>query len=88
MRTNQRNLIDVARKHGTATASSWRAVSDGDTVSVWHYSAHLVDVVVVSESGGVSCYNVIPVNPGYGSTTDRCGIRKITGWGYRELFGC
>ena len=92
--SNLTNLVVDAVRYGDASAShrNWQAVyfageriSDG-IVSVWHFSAHMIDV---ARDGTVT-----PVNPGWGSTTDRCGIRKITAGynghegsvGYRELF--
>ena len=87
-RSNLTNLVVDAVRHGEASASSrhWQASYTDGIVSVWHYATHMIDVT----RGGI----VTPVNPGWGSTTDRCGIRRITAGynghqgsvGYRELF--
>ena len=87
-RSNLTNLVVDAVRHGDASASGrkWQASYNDGIVSVWHYATHMIDVT----RGGI----VTPVNPGHGSTTDRCGIRRITAGynghegsvGYRELF--
>ena len=88
--SNLTNLVVDAIRHGDASASGrkWQAHYDvfNGTVSVYHFSTHMINV---ARDGTVT-----PVNPGWGSTTDRCGIRKITAGynghegsvGYRELF--
>ena len=96
--SNLTNLVVDAFRHGDASASGrkWQASKrwsglkprsvDSQIVGVWHFSTHMIDV---ARDGTVT-----PVNPGWGSTTDRCGIRKITAGynghegsvGYRELF--
>lgn len=82
MRTNQKNLVKVARQKGTAVASSWSAYGRPDgSVAVVHYSTHMVTVnpdnTVTAESRG------------WGSMTDKCGLRKIladvSGQGYGEV---
>ena len=86
--SNLTNLVIDAVRHGEASASDrkWQASYTDGIVSVYHFSTHMIDV---ARDGTVT-----PVNPGWGSTTDRCGIRKITAGyngpngsvGYRELF--
>ena len=86
--SNLANLVVDAYRYDESSASgrNWRASYTDGTVSVWHFSTHMIDV---ARDGTVT-----PVNPGWGSTTDRCGIRKITAGynghegsvGYRELF--
>ena len=98
MRSNLTNLVRDAMAHGEATASGgkWRAYRDFPTlnprnpyggheraVEVWHHATPMFRVY----AGG----SVVPVNPGHGSTSDRCGVRRITegagvGVGHRELF--
>lgn len=82
---NQSNLIATAARKGSAKASTWRAYRDGSTVTVWHYSHPMVAVDTATGQA-------TPLSRGYGSMTDKCGIRKIlTGYGipmgYRELHG-
>ena len=95
--TNLANLVDDAVRHGEASASSgrWRAyktltyrdsiyMSDRYAVEVWHHNTAMMRVYPGDR--------VIPRDPGYGSTSDRCGVRRITegagcGIGYRELYG-
>jgi hypothetical protein len=96
--SNLTTLVAHAFMYGESSASGrkWRAVrrwpSDDpegrgrELVEVWHHATHMIDV---TRDGTVT-----PVNPGHGSTSDRCGIRKITAGyngpngsvGYRELF--
>jgi len=98
-RSNLSNLVRDAFLHGEASASDrrWQAfhfVGTGfpygmaryrrGAVGVWHYSTHMFNVTRDGQ--------VIPVNTGWGSMTDRAGVRRITdGWGcsvgYRELYG-
>jgi hypothetical protein len=100
MRSNLTNLVRDAMAHGEATASDgkWRAYRDpcerGKSnpyrdpyyaVEVWHHATAMIRVYGDGE--------VIGLDPGYGSTTDRCGIRRVTagfngdgGTGYRDLF--
>ena len=103
MRSNLTNLVRDAIRHGEATASSgkWRAYRSpcerGKSnpygwardpyyaVEVWHHNTAMFRVY---QDGAVA-----PLDTGWGSTTDRCGVRKITsgyngdgGTGYRELF--
>ena len=86
--SNLANLVVDAVRHGSASASGqkWRAHYADGVTEVWHFNTRLIDV---ARDGTVT-----PVNPGWGSTTDRCGIRRITAGyngpngsvGYRELF--
>lgn len=85
-RSNLKNLVRDAFVHGEASASDgrWYAWHFGGAVGVWHYRTHMFNVTRDGQ--------VIPVNPGWGSMTDRAGVRRITdGWGcsvgYRELYG-
>lgn len=86
-RTNQRNLVRVARALGESVASSWSAYrrsggSWGDHVAVWHYNT-LMFLVHADDT-------VTPISRGYGSMTDKCGLRKvladISGQGYAEVY--
>ena len=97
-RSNLTSLVAHSWMYGEATASNgnWRGVlrwpSDDpegrgrEIVEVWHRGTHMLSL---TRDGAVT-----PVNPGWGSTTDRCGIRRITAGynghegsvGYRELF--
>jgi len=91
MASNQKTVVDDAYRQGTATASTWTCnKSDYDTVSVVHHNTHMIDIIFDAHFNAVK---VVPINAGWGSTTDRCGIRKITdgagiSTGYRELFNC
>jgi len=88
-RSNLSNLIADTFLHGAAHASSykWRAERVGETVQVWHHQTPMFDVDRYGE--------VYPVDRGHGSSSDRCGVRRITagfgcetpmGVGYRELY--
>jgi hypothetical protein len=85
MRANQETLVAVARRHGKAVASSWRAYRDNDSgaVLVWHYDTLMLEIDDDNTVRGIS--------GGWGSMTDKCGIRKIltnvNGQGYRQIFG-
>jgi len=81
-------LITTARKakSGKAQASEgrWKAVRHDDGVCVYHYATQMVLVTPDNE--------IIPVNAGWGSMTDKKGIRTIArGIGvitsYNEVFG-
>ena len=84
MRANLETLVAVARKHGTATASEgrWRARLNHGDVMVYHYSTLMLAVGPDDE--------VTPICMGYGSMTDKCGIRKVlrnvNGKGYAEVY--
>jgi len=82
-RTNQRNLVKVARAKGSAVASSWQAYGRPDgSVAIVHYTTHMVTVNPDN--------TVTPESLGWGSMTDKCGLRKIltdvSGQGYGEVF--
>jgi hypothetical protein len=89
-RSNLTNLIvDAFNSEGGATASNrnWIATRMGNYVGVEHHGTHMFNV---SRAGVVE-----PVDSGHGSTSDRCGVRRITagfgcggpqGVGYRELY--
>ena len=103
MQSTLKNLINDAYKagvfgHASASAGRWQADmytpaaygSDVRVIGVWHHGTELIRVVM-DENGVAS--KVIPIDSGWGSTTDRCGVRKITdgagiSTGYRELFDC
>lgn len=76
MRTRIARLVEVAATHptGTATASNgkWWAtrIDDSHAVVVGH---HLTKMMTVDYERRV----VIPVSPGWGSQTDKCGIGAI-----------
>jgi hypothetical protein len=86
--SNLTNLVVDAVRYGDAQASSrrWLAHYRDGVTEVWHRGTHMIDV---ARDGAVTA-----VNRGYGSTSDRCGIRRITAGynghegsvGYRELF--
>ena len=96
-RSNLTSLVAHSWIYGEATASNgnWRGVltvlvdPEGrgrEIVEVWHRGTHMLSL---TRDGAVTA-----VNRGYGSTSDRCGIRRITAGynghegsvGYRELF--
>lgn len=84
--SNLSNLISDAHRHLEAQASAykWRAYFDGVGVNVWHHSTHMFSFL----NDG----SIVPIDSGHGSTSDRCGVRRITqgagvGIGYRELYG-
>ena len=99
MRTNLLNLIHTAAREGQSYASGgkWRANFETDPfgessmswVDVWHHNTHMFTVHL--NEWNDTWGRVEPVNPGYGSTSDRCGVRRIlTGignpLGYKELY--
>ena len=87
-RSTLSNLLSDAHGHMEASASDgkWRAIFTGFGVDVYHYTTHMFTFL----NDGT----IVPVDPGYGSTSDRQGVRKITGGpqggefsiGYRELY--
>ncbi len=95
-------LIQRAVEYRRASASDgeWQArLVQGDPVfdaemlvEVWHHGTHMFDCRM-GLSGMPASAGVTPVDPGYGSTSDRCGVRRITegayveGIGYNELYG-
>ena len=85
MRTNMLNLVSVARSKGDATASTWRAYRSvvNGAIVVKHYDTHMISVMPDD--------TVVAVDKGWGSMTDKCGIRKIltnvNGKGYADIFG-
>lgn len=83
-----RTLITTARKakSGKATASEgrWKAVIGIDGVYVYHYTTQMIIVTPDND--------IIAVNEGWGSQTDKRGVREIArGVGiltsYNEIFG-
>ena len=99
--SNLSNLLQDAVDHRQASASNgkWVAVLvQGDPVfdlgmivEVFHHGTHMFDAAM-GQPGQSAQVAVTPVNPGYGSTSDRCGVRRITegayveGIGYKELY--
>jgi hypothetical protein len=99
--SNLSNLLQDAVNHRQASASNgkWVAVLvQGDpvfdlgmVVEVFHHGTHMFDASMgcIGQSAHVA---VTPVDPGHGSTSDRCGVRRITegayvdGIGYKELY--
>ena len=107
-RSNFKNLISDAynegwRSHAGASIDTWwpqgkwqaeayprEPYSDNTVIGVWHRGTELIRVVL---DGHGAALRVIPIDSGWGSSTDRCGVRKITAGagistGYRELFNC
>jgi len=100
--SNLSNLIQdaVEYRRASASAGKWVAVLvQGDPVfdramivEVWHHGTHMFDARMGHKDFTAS-EAVTPVDPGYGSTSDRCGVRRITegayveGIGYKELYG-
>ena len=88
--SNLANLVDDAFYHGKAQASGYRWKAERQTMSVLvtHHSTPMFKVWMCD----TSCkHNVQPIDRGYGSTSDRCGVRRITegagvGIGYKELY--
>ena len=72
-RSNLSNLVNDAFEHGDVQASSgrWRGERMGDFVAVTHHNTHMFNVT----RGG----EVDPIDSGHGSTSDRCGVSRITG---------
>ena len=92
MRSNLTNLVDDGFWAGHATASDgrWTATRRDLAVEIRHHGCHMIDVSI-SNVGHYHAHYVRAVDPGYGSTSDRCGVRRITegagvSTGYRELF--
>lgn len=87
MRANLGTLIGTARQNPdrTVTASSWTATAqESGHVTVWHYRTPMFTVNPRGE--------VLPINAGWGSQSDRCGVSRIlAGAGihttYRALYG-
>ena len=102
-RSNFKNLISDAYREGcggyaAASDGKWQAEmhtpaaygSDARVIGVYHFGTELIRIVV---DGHGAALRVIPIDSGWGSMTDRCGVRKITAGagistGYRELFNC
>ena len=77
--TTLSNLIARAvTNRGESVASTWRAYDNGEFVTVTHYST---DMVEVYRDG-----SIVPLSAGWGSMSDKKGIRTITGRGYWEIF--
>lgn len=70
--TNLTNLVPTAREKGSATASNgrwWANLGPDGDVIVGHFSTHMITVEGDDE--------VVAINRGWGSQTDKCGIAKI-----------
>ena len=94
MRSNLANLVDDGfwAGHATASGGKWTATRERGSwiVEIRHHGCHMIDVWI-SNVGHYHAHYVRAVHPGYGSTSDRCGVRRITegagvSTGYRELF--
>ena len=104
--SNLSNLIQDAVEYGSASASAgkWQAVcvrgehvfDPNFLVQVFHHGTHMFDARMTEtlcDASARSADVVMAVDPGYGSTSDRCGVRRITegayveGIGYKELYG-
>ena len=90
--SNLANLVDDAFYHGDAQASGyrWTAKRHPMSVVITHHSTPMFKVWF-SNVGGINAHSVEAINRGYGSTSDRCGVRRITegagvGIGYKELY--
>ncbi len=90
MRATLETLVESAKVHGLATASGgkWEAQAYycGETGEQGVLVTHLGTLMlIVWETEGVE-----PRSRGWGSMTDKCGIRKvlqnITGQGYAEVY--
>ena len=105
--SNLSSLVQDAVEYRQASASNGKWVAHlvrGDPVfdpemlvQVWHHGTHMFDCRVIpfglSFSGPSAKEGVAPVDSGHGSTSDRCGVRRITagaygddGIGYKELY--
>jgi len=102
--SNLSNLVQDAVNHRQASASDGKWVATlvwGDpvfspqmVVQVWHHGTHMFDAHMGLRSHELSAReHVVPVDSGHGSTSDRCGVRRITegaygeSIGYKELYG-
>ena len=83
-----RTLVTTARnaKRGRALASEgrWKAVRHHDGVHVYHYTTEMIRITPDND--------IVAVNEGWGSMTDKRGVREIArGVGiltsYNEIFG-
>jgi len=95
--SNLANLVDDAFYHGDAQASGYRWKAERCTftgqsmaVMVTHHSTPMFKVWF-SNAGHIRATSVEAMDRGYGSTSDRCGVRRITegagvGIGYKELY--
>ena len=102
--SNLSSLVQDAVNHRQASASDGKWVAHlvwGDPVfspqmivQVWHHGTHMFDAHMGLRSHELSAReHVVPVDSGHGSTSDRCGVRRITegaygeSIGYKELYG-
>jgi hypothetical protein len=93
MNLNLTNLVAIARSKGgpsTTTASSWRAVrrsADDTWTDIFHYSTLMFSV---NDDQNGEHDTVIPWSKGWGSMSDKKGVRKIltnvNGQGYAEVY--
>jgi hypothetical protein len=89
MRANLSTLLKTAAKtDDEVVASSWRAqrhATRPQIITVWHYKTAMFQYDMVQG-------NVIPLNEGWGSMSDKHGVRKVlAGVGihrsYADLYG-
>lgn len=89
MRATLPTLLDVASKTSKkVVASSWKAqrhATRPHIITVWHYTTVMFQYDMAQQ-------NVIPINEGWGSTSDKQGVRKIlSGVGihrsYAQVYG-
>jgi acyl CoA:acetate/3-ketoacid CoA transferase alpha subunit len=100
--SNLNDLVQdaVACREASASNGKWVALLvQGDPVfdremmvEVWHHGT-LMFACRMGCTGLPSTHGVFPVDSGHGSTSDRCGVRRITagayeddGVGYKELY--
>ena len=99
--SNLANLVDDAFYHGDAQASNYRWKAERCTftgqymaVIVTHHSTPMFKVWFSNGSTftrPIRATHVEAMDRGYGSMSDRCGVRRITegagvGIGYKELY--
>ena len=90
--SNLANLVKDAFWYGDAQASGyrWTAQRHLTSVLITHHSTPMFKVWF-SNVGGSDAKSVEAIDRGYGSMSDRCGVRRITegagvGIGYKELY--
>ena len=74
MRATLPTLLDIASKTSKkVVASSWEAqrhATRPHIITVWHYTTAMFQFDTIQKA-------VIPINSGWGSTSDKQGVRKI-----------
>ena len=90
--SNLANLVYDAWFEDDAQASGyrWTAKRHPMSVIITHHSTPMFKVWF-SNAGHIRATSVEAMDRGYGSTSDRCGVRRITegagvGIGYKELY--